>query len=336
MILAGDIGGTNTRLAAFEAGDGVSQLGDAQMFSSRNFVSFEAILAQFFAEEKPPVERACFGIAGPIRDGVCRTPNLPWIVDSRALAKQLQLEEVILINDLEANAHGISQLNEHDFRFLHHGHPDAQGNAALISAGTGLGEAGLHNEEGELHPFATEGGHVDFAPRTTIQMEMLSYFLESRDHVSYEHFLSGPGIVNIYHFLVEAGYGKESENVRDKMDSGNLAAVISTAAVNNESPICVKALELFVSIYGAEAGNLALKTLATGGVFLGGGIAPKIVDKLTEPMFLDAFFSKGRMSALLKEIPIKVIMNDKAALLGAASVALTGRRMRARPKREIA
>lgn len=202
---------------------------------------------------------------------------------------------------------------------------------ALISAGTGLGQAGLHWEGGCHQPFASEGGHVDFAPRNELEIEFLAYLLKSQSHVSYEHVLSGPGLHNIYQFLVETGRSREPQWLAQEMAGRNPSAVISNAAMQGRAEICVQALNLFVSIYGAEAGNLALKILATGGVFLGGGIAPKILQKLRDPLFLDAFTDKGRMTKLLREIPVKVILNDKTALLGAARVALLNQPPVAKP-----
>ncbi len=325
MILAGDIGGTNTRLALFElVRDRLSQV-VTEVYSSPEYGGLEEVLARFTATHSGNVESACFGVAGPVIDGICRTPNLPWVVDSRALATGLDLQSVGLINDLEANAHGLSSLGEADFVVLHAGERDANGNAALISAGTGLGEAGLHWDGDCYRPFATEGGHADFAPRSALEIDLLAHLLKSYDHVSYERVLSGPGLVNIYRFLVETGRGEEPPSLRDEIANGDPAAVISRAALEGDIEICVRALDMFVSILGAEAGNLALKLLASGGVFLGGGIAPKILAKLEEPIFREAFLAKGRMRPLLVAMPIKVVINDQAALLGAAHVALHGR-----------
>jgi glucokinase len=318
MILAGDIGGTNTRLALVAAsGDRLSLVEEAT-FPSREYPNLEAVLERFPSSRRPPVERACFGVAGPVRHGRVDATNLPWVVDSRSLARQLGLEAVGLINDLEANAYGISVLETKDFTVLNAGAPDAEGNRAIISAGTGLGEAGLY-WDGERHrPFATEGGHTSFAPRTALEMDLLRHLLREFQHVSVERVLSGPGLLHIYKFLRDTGHGEEPAWLAEQLRQRDPAAVIAETALERKHGLCVRALDLFVSIYGAEAGNLALKVMATGGVFVGGGIAPKILPKLQEPMFLEAFSGKGRMAPLLLAMPVRVILNDKTALLGAA------------------
>ena len=327
MILAGDIGGTNTRLGYFDLEANRPRNQFLEIFPSRKAQSLEEIVAQFIQKRPQPVDAACFGIAGPILDGVCTTPNLPWVVDSRKLAQLLRLERVDLINDLEANAHGISVLKAEDLVELHAGKPDIKGNAGLISAGTGLGEAGLHRIGGEYQPFASEGGHVDFAPRNEMEIALLQYLLKKFEHVSYERVLSGPGLINIHRFLVDTGRGPEPAWLKEQLAKENPGAVITKAALEKADPVCDQAMDIFVSIYGAEAGNLALKVLGTGGVFLGGGMAPRIVSRLQQPAFKEAFWSKGRMSKLLKDVPIQVIVNDKTALLGAARVAFFGVRI---------
>lgn len=327
MILAGDVGGTNTRLGLFELVRNRPKPVTIQIYPSGNYQSLEQILEEFLTQHSYPITAACVGIAGPIKDGICETPNLPWVADSRKLAEVLGLHRVELINDLEANAHGISVLTKEDMVVLHAGQPDDEGNAGLISAGTGLGEAGLHWVGEYYQPFASEGGHVDFAPRNEIEIALLSYLLKQFGHVSYERVLSGPGLYNIYRFLVDTGRCEEPEWLRDEIQKKNPGAVITKAALERRARVCELAHEIFVSVYGAEAGNLALKVLATGGIFLGGGIAPKILPLLQQPGFLEAFWSKGRMTELLKRVPVSVIVNDKTALLGAARVAFFGIRM---------
>lgn len=318
MILAGDIGGTNTRLALFETpgGSGVSPekglgrqaLVVEERFPSREHATLDEIVRAFVAKHGARVEAACFGIAGPVKGGRSETTNLPWVVDARRLAGELGTERVGLVNDLEANAHGIAELAPADFHVLNAGAAGAAGNAAVISAGTGLGEAGLAWDGARHHPFASEGGHADFAPRGDLEIELWRFLTKEfrLSHVSWERVLSGPGLVNIHRFLGGA------------LDS---AAAISAAAAAGRDRAAVQALDLFVSIYGAEAGNLALKVMATGGVFVGGGIAPKILPKLAEGGFVEAFVAKGRMRGLLEAIPVRVVLNDRAALLGAARVA---------------
>jgi glucokinase len=233
----------------------------------------------------------------------------------------LGLKSVELINDLLANAHGIAMLEPSDFVTINEGAPNASGNRALISAGTGLGEAGLIAEEKRYQPFPSEGGHSDFGPRNELEIELLRYLIARFSRVSYERVLSGPGLFNIYQFLRDTGRGVEPASLTEELEQGDPSAAIAKAALDGTYEICVQALDIFVSIYGAEAGNLALKLVATGGTFVGGGIAPKILAKLRGPAFMDAFKSKGRLTALLEDIPVRVITNDKTALLGAGRVA---------------
>lgn len=320
MILAGDIGGTHTRLALAAAEGGRLRLVADATLASQEHESLEAALEAFLASHRLPVERACFGVAGPVSHGRCEATNLPWVVDAGQVAARLGAE-VRLINDLEANAYGIAALEPADFAVLNPGAPDALGNLAIIAAGTGLGEAGLAWDGAQHHPFATEGGHADFAPRSALEMELLRYLLDRFDHVSYERVVSGPGLLNIYRFLRDTGRGEEPAWLAQALRQQDPSAVIAEAAQAGKSALCVEALDLFVAVYGAEAGNLALKVLATGGVYLGGGIAPKILSTLKEPTFLEAFAAKGRMRPLLEAMPVRVILNDLAALLGAARCA---------------
>jgi len=324
MILAGDIGGTNTRLALVEAAPGGMRILFEKTFPSRERTSLEAALAEFLALHRAAFTKASFGIAGPVRNGRCEATNLPWVVDAKSVAKRLRLKRVGLINDLVANAYGIALLRGKDFVTLNKGDRNAQGNQALISAGTGLGEAGLLWDGKAHRPFASEGGHTDFAPRNHLEAELLDYLMKRHGRVSYERIGSGPGLVNAYRFFRDRGKGKEPAWLAEELRVGDPAAVISRRALDGKSPLCIQALDLFVSVYGAQAGNLALTVMATGGVYLGGGIAPKIVSKLKEPGFMNAFTAKGRLSPLLREIPVRVIMNPKTALLGAARHAALG------------
>jgi glucokinase len=270
------------------------------------------------ADTAPDV--ACFGIAGPVHNGRVETSNLPWIIEQSRLAKQIQLPATLLINDLEANAWGIGGLSLQDLVALNQV-PPAVGNQAVIAPGTGLGEAGLHWNGTQHEVYACEGGHADFAPRGNLQVELLQ-FLESRHgHVSYERVLSGPGLVNVYQFLRGKGYGDEPEGFAAQLEHGDAAPVISCAALDGTNRLAEQALDLWISVYGAEAGNLALKAMATGGIFLSGGITPKILSKLSGPLFMRAFLEKGRLRSLLETIPVQVITNDKAGLLGAARCA---------------
>jgi glucokinase len=317
MILVGDIGGTNTRLALFEG----LQHSEIDIFPSAQYAGLDEIAAKFLKQTGASVDAACFGIAGPVRDGVSKVSNLPWVVDAREISVRLSIERVSLLNDLEANAYGIAVLQPSDFVALNEGAAGSSGNRALISAGTGLGEAGLLADGNGYRPFASEGGHCDFAPRNELEIELLRFLLKRWSRVSFERVLSGPGLFNIYEFLRDTGRGSEPGWLAERMHGENPSAVISEIALAGTAEICVQALDMFVAIYGAEAGNVALKLMATGGVFIGGGIAPKIASKLGDSIFMNAFVDKGRFRSLLESIPVRVIMNDKTALLGAASYA---------------
>ncbi len=322
MVLAGDIGGTNTRLAFFEGTPDRLTAAVIEIFPSREHKGLEEIVRQFVAKHDQSPSAACFGIAGAIRDGVVETTNLPWVVSARKISEALGIEQVSLINDLEANAHGIALLEVSDFVSVSAGVQVPGGNRALIAAGTGLGEAGLlAGPDGSYRPFPSEGGHVDFAPRNELEIDLLRYLMQRFEHVSYERVLSGPGLHNLYDFLRDTGRGQEPAWLKDAIAHGDPSAAISKSGLEGTSELAAKALDLFVSIYGAEAGNLALKVVATGGTFIGGGIAPKIIRKLNSPEFLEAFHAKGRISPLLRDIPVRVITNDKTALLGAGRVA---------------
>ena len=321
LILAGDIGGTSTRLAYFDtAGGTLTPLAESR-YSSRDAGSLEEIVGRFSAEQGLTAERACFGIAGPVRRGQVRTPNLPWSVEATVLSKTLGLPSVRLINDLEANAYGIALLGPDDLAVISQGVPDPTGTIAVISAGTGLGEA-LAYWDGTAHrPLSSEGGHADFAPRNKLETELLLFLRAEHGRVSTERVVSGPGLRNIYRFLRDTRHLPETPAVAEAMRREDPSAVISRAALGHECPLCGQALDLFVSLYGAEAGNVALRSLATGGVYLGGGIAPKIIERLRGPGFMIAFTAKGRLSPLLEDIPVSVILSDRSALLGAGHCA---------------
>ncbi len=324
MILAGDIGGTSSRLACFEVQNGRLLLVTERTYPSRQYQGLDEIALAFASAQPGKLQSACFGIAGPVRNGRVATPNLAWVVDAQALARELNLPTVTLINDLEANAHGIAALEPEDLVTLNSGAPDAQGNAAVISVGTGLGEAGLFWDGKAHHPFACEGGHVDFAPRSDLEIELLRHLHAKFEHVSWERVLSGPGLYTIYQFLRDTGRGKEPASLAQELQTQDPSAVISKAGLAGRHELCIKALDLFVSFYGAEAGNLALKVMATGGVYLGGGIAPKILQKLQGPAFMAAFTAKGRMRPLTEAMPVRVILKETTALLGAARCAFQG------------
>jgi glucokinase len=316
MILAGDIGATKTNLALFNGNYGPPVR--LETFRSGEHDGLESMIEAFLTEPRDAVEAACFGVAGPVRDGTVDTTNLAWPVDGDELAALLGLEEVSLLNDLEANAWGISALGPADFAVLNEGDPEARGNAAVISAGTGLGEAGLYWDGERHHPFATEGGHVDFAARNELEVELWRFIAADLGHVSYERVCSGIGLVNVYRFFLHrSGSSSEPAWFAEASDKG--VAVSQAAAQGDEQ--AEQALDLMVAIYGAAAGNLALKLMATGGAYVGGGIAPKILPRLREGAFMQAFTAKGRFADLLERIPVRVIMNERTALLGAARCA---------------
>ncbi len=321
-ILAGDIGGTSTRLALFDASAGGLALGAVEQYASREHANLETIVGRFRAGHGTPIDDACFGVPGPVAGGRVETPNLPWVVDGAVLARELGLAHVDLINDLQANAHGIFQLGATDLVALNAGAAGAAGNVAVISAGTGLGEAGMYWDGRHHHPFACEGGHADFAPHTDIEVALLLHLRQKLGgHVSWERVVSGPGLLNIYAFLRDTGRGTEPAWLRDAIAHGDPPAVISQTGLDGKSDLCARALDLFASAYGAEAGNFALKIMATGGVYLGGGIAPKVLTKLDPAGFTKSFAAKGRLQDLLERIPVRVITNEHTALLGAARYA---------------
>ncbi len=322
MILAGDIGGTNTRLALFEGTPDRLTPREIEVFPSPQFSGLPEIVRKYLAKHNQTVEAAAFGLPGAVVDGRVQTTNLPWIVDSRHLAEELHLERVDLINDLFANAHGIVLLQESDFVVLNQGTASPTGNRALVSAGTGLGEAGLLAEaDGGFRPFPSEGGHSDFAPTNELQIELLRYLFGRFEHVSYERVLSGPGLHNIFDFLRDTKRAEEPSWLAEEIKNGDPSAAIAKSAIAGSAEIAAQALDIFISIYGAEAGNLTLKVVATSGAFIGGGIAPKIAAKLKEPTFMKAFTAKGRFQSLLSNVPVRVITNDKTALFGAGRVA---------------
>ena len=355
-IFAGDVGGTNSRMAVFETREEHSAPGPAlrarppdfvqlwtRTYPSRGHASLVDIVRAAASEAAGAlgsardgasarvastfVDAASFGVAGPVRDGVCRATNLPWIVDARELAQALGLAASGLINDLEANAFGLAALTEDDLATLRPGDAGTRGNAALISAGTGLGEAGLYWDGFEHRPFACEGGHASFAPDTNggdeTEIELLRWLAERHGHVSWERVLSGPGLYNIYQFLRDTGRASEPPELLQRIVSGDPGAAITQSALKGECDLAVHTLTLFTKLYGAEAGNLALKLMATGGVFIGGGIAPRIASWLERPVFVDAFLGKGRLRPLLEAMPVHIVMNDRTALLGAARHALS-------------
>jgi glucokinase len=329
MILAGEIGATHARLAAFETEGNRLQRVVEKIYMSQQHDGLAGILAHFIKTEGIPVHSACLGVAGPVRGGRSKISNLPWVIDAREVAKQLRLNSVGLLNDLEAYAYGIDGLDSADFISLSEGSEDAEGNRAVISAKTGLGMAGLYWDGFRHHPFACEGGHADFAPRNDLQMELLAYLQKKYGRISCERILSGPGIKNIYDFLRDTNKAEEPEWLRTEMAAApDPPALISQTALEGKAAICDQALTIFVSVFGAETGNCALHYMTTGGIFIGGSIAAKIVPKMKDPVFLESFLDKGRMEAILKDMPVKIVANDDCGLIGAAQYTLVQKAFR--------
>jgi glucokinase len=326
LILAGDIGGTKTHLALFSSQDNNLKAEYQKTYRSQQYSGLEPLLHDFLATGKHPIGRASFGIAGPLIDGRVNPPNLDWVVDPLSLAKALGLPSVSLLNDLEAAAYGISTLAPEEFLVLNEGVIRRPGNKVLIAAGTGLGETIIFDDGKNYYPLASEGGHADFAARNEMEIELLRYLIGRFGRVSYERVVSGPGLANIYDFLSERAGSRVPGPFADKIAAAeDRSPVISQAALAGDPEIAVKAMDLLVSSYGAEAGNLALKAKAIGGVYVGGGIAPKILSKLNNGTFMQAFNEKGRYRELVSSIPVYVVLNEKAALRGAAYHASLGR-----------
>src|SRR6202165_4356615 len=329
MILAGEIGATHTRLAAFETEGNQLQCAAEKTYMSQQHDGLAGILADFIKTEGIPVHSACFGVAGPVRAGPSKISNLPWVLDAREIAKQLKLNSVGLLNDMEAYAYGIDGLESKDFITLSEGAEEAEGNLAVISAKTGLGIAGLYWDGFRHHPFACEGGHSDFAPRNDLQMELLAYLRKKYGRISCERILSGPGIKNIYDFLRDTHKAEEPEWLRTQMSAApDPPALISQMALEAKSEICDQTLSIFVSVFGAETGNCALNFMSTGGIFIGGSIAAKIMRKMNDPVFLESFLDKGRMGTILKDMPVKIVANDDSGMIGAARYTLVQKAFR--------
>jgi glucokinase len=323
MILAGDIGGTNTRIALFDQdAGGRLRLARERIYPSREHKGLDDIVKAFLAGEAATATSACFGVAGPVLHGRANASNLAWIIDAEQLARETAIQNVCLINDLEAHAYGINDVDSGDVITLNPGQPRA-GNAALIAAGTGLGEAGLFWDGTQHRAFAGEGGHADFAPGNDLERELHGYLMKKYGHVSWERVLSGPGIVNIYDFLRDSRTEPEPAWLNEQLAGvPDPAVLISQYGLEGKAAICSRTLDIFASAYGAEAGNLALQLLAVGGVYVSGGIAGKLLAKLKGPLFMEAFVDKGRMQPLLESVPVKVIVNEHIGLLGAARYAV--------------
>jgi glucokinase len=319
MILAGEIGATRTRLAAFETEGNKLQKVVEKIYMSQEERNLPEIIVGFIRTEGIPVHDACFGVAGPVRRGQSKISNLSWVIDAKELATLLKLKSVGLINDLEAFAYGIDALESKDFITLSEGSEDGEGNRAVISARTGLGVAGLFWDGHRHHPFACEGGHSSFAPSDNLEIELLQYLQKKYGRVSCERVLSGPGIKNIYDFFRDTRKFEEPDWLREQLNHAQDApALISQFALENKAAICEQTLATFVAIYGSQTGDCALNYMSTCGIFIGGSIAAKIVPKMKDPVFLRAFLTKGRMEPLLKAMPVKIVVNDDSGIMGAA------------------
>jgi glucokinase len=321
MLLAGDIGGTKTNLALFSPARGLDPVTEAT-FKSAEYSSLRAVVTEFLAGEEVPVDRGVFGVAGPVVAGEATATNLPWVISEVMLQEAVGIREVKLLNDLEATAYGVPHLTPGDLYALNDA-PSKSGTKAVIAPGTGLGEAILFFRDGQYHVIPSEGGHTDFAPTNLFEIRMLRYLIGKFGHVSYERVCSGKGIPNIYAFLKKNRFAEElpgmAKALRKAVDP---TPIIVKKAMTGECELSMATLNAFVSILGAEAGNLALTVMATGGVYLGGGIPPKILTKLKDGTFMAAFVNKGRFAENLAQIPVYVILNDRTALLGAACYGL--------------
>jgi glucokinase len=316
LLLAGDIGGTKTLLGLFERAPGRPREGVARSYGTLDYDALPKMLEVFLREADAPreqIEAACFGVAGPVIDEAADLTNVPWRVDARHVADRFHLKRAALLNDLQAMAYSIPVLQESELHVLQQGEALSGGNIALIAAGTGLGEGLLHHLDGRFIASPSEGGHADFSARTEREVALLRHLTARYGRADVEHVISGRGLINI-HRATHAGACAAGVN----LDDPTAPAAISTAALEHQCADCVETLDLFVEAYGAEAGNLALRSVSTGGLFVGGGIAPKILSALVDGPFLRAFRAKTPLEALLDAVPVKIILNSEAGLLGAA------------------
>ncbi len=320
-VLAGDIGGTHTRLCLLEKGAEKIQIVREQIYASRQYPDLVPILKAFLQNDVDPLpEAACFAVAGPVRDQQARVTNLPWLLKTVELKNALSIDRLALINDFQAIGYGLSTLADKQLVTLQSGQPEKHARRALIGAGTGLGISSLIYQDGCYVPYPSEGGHVGFAPADELQIRLLRYLQRSLDYVCYEHLLSGPGLQRIYQFFLQENRSP-SEFSNSIMQADDPAVEISHHGLLGDDEIAVQTLDCFVHIYGAQAGNVALNYLASGGVYIAGGIAPKVIERLNTDYFLGAFHDKGVMSELMQSFPIKVVMEEQVGLLGAAKFA---------------
>lgn len=318
IILAGDIGGTKTSLGLFLKGKARPLLKVIETYSSRGTLKLENIIERFLEKHHVSIESACFSIAGPVVNGRCKTTNLPWDVSEARIKGLFRWERVRLINDLTATAQGLPLLNSRELVYLNRARSRKGQNLGLIAPGTGLGKALLIYQEDRYISVSSEGGHADFSPNNEDEVKLWQYLHKRLGHVSIERVLSGPGLLNIYSWMKDSGRYREPAWLAREIKETDSARVITEAAINEKNPLCIAALNMFVSILGAVSGNLALTGMTTGGIYLGGGIPPKILSVLEGGPFMKAFTNKGRFKDLLEQIPVRVILNERTALLGAA------------------
>jgi glucokinase len=318
-ILAGDIGGTKTNLALYEAFEGALQIKAEATYASSSFSSCIQILKKMKSEH-PDLnpERICLGVAGPVLNGKVELTNLDWNLNASEILRETQVSEVALINDLEATAYGLAALDENDFITIHQGEVEYPGNLAIIAPGTGLGEGGLYWDGSSYHPFATEGGHTDFGARTREDVELLEFLTGKYGIVSWEKVIAGPAIADIYEFLRAKASAMEPAWLTEELEKGDRSALISNLAIDEKDPICMQTMLVFVRYLARQSSNLVLTMKATGGLYLGGGIPPKIAPLLLQPSYYHNFLDADRMQHLLKKVPLKIIRNSKAAMIGAA------------------
>ncbi len=321
LVLAADIGGTKTNLGLFQMGKTRPIPKEMETYSSRDAPNLEHIIGRFLEKHKVTITSACFGVAGPVQAGRSKTTNLPWTISENSIKKRFRWAHVMLINDMTATAYAILLLTNKEVHALNKAKARRGQNFGLVAPGTGLGMALLIWVQDKYVPIASEGGHADFGPNDLMEAELWAYLYERWDHVSAERVVSGSGLFDIYAWLQDSGRYREPAWLARKIKEMDPARAISEAAMDRKDPLCEEALDIFVSIIGSVAGNLALTGMTTGGIYLGGGIPPKILPKLEDDTFMQAFTNKGRFKELLEKIPVRVILNDKAALLGAAHCA---------------
>lgn len=321
-VLAGDIGATTCRLALVRVDGDRARIRDRAEYASSDFGDLGTVASRYLEEVGERPARAAFGVAAPVRSGRGRFANLPWEVSEDHLSRRIDIEDIRLLNDFEALCHALPMLGGDDLVELLPGTPEEEGTVAVLGAGTGLGHGFVTRSGGRERVHSSEGGHVDFGPRTPTEEALLRWLRRRHGRVSYERVLSGPGLVDIYRFLVATDRAEEEHRTAERMEAEDPAAVVSTLGMDGGDPACRRALEVFVSVYGAQAGNFALSVQATGGVYLGGGIAPKILSALRGRRFRRAFLEKGKMASMMESIPVRAITETDAGLLGAARAAL--------------